>query len=88
MLFELIHFVSMLQGGGTKDKSPVLGDVSPGPQPLRIDVNPLQELARIFAELFWSPCLIPWDTNIFGVDNNSVPLYISMQDVIEIISGN
>jgi len=87
MSFELIHIVSVLQGGERKDKSPDLSDVSPS-QPLRIDVNPLQKLARISAELFGSPCLIRWEASIFGVDNNGVPLYISYQDVIEILSGS
>ena len=40
MSFELIHIVSVLQDGRRKDKSPVLGDVSPS-QPLHTDVNPL-----------------------------------------------
>jgi len=87
MSFALIHIVSVLQGSGRKDKSPILDDVSPG-QPLRTDVNPLQELARISIELFGSPSLIPWDARNFGVDNNGVPLYISYQDVIEILSGS
>jgi len=59
MSFEFIHFVSVLQDGGRKDKFLVLGDVSPGPQPLRTNVNPLQELARISTELFGSLSLIP-----------------------------
>jgi len=50
-----------------------------------MNVNPLQELARLSHELFDSPCAIPWDEAIFGVDNVGVPLYISLQDVLEII---
>jgi len=47
-----------------------------------------QELARISVELFHSPCLIRWDETIFRVDNNGVPLYILIQDVLEIIQEN
>jgi len=31
MLFQLIHFVSVLQDGGTKEKSPIIDGLSPRP---------------------------------------------------------
>ena len=49
-------------------------------------MNPLQELTRVCYELFNNPLQIPWDASIFGVDG--VPLYISMQDILELIQGN
>jgi len=45
-------------------------------------------LVRISHELFESACAIPWDETIFGVNNGGIPLYIAMQDVVEIIQGN
>jgi len=51
-------------------------------------VNPVQELARISHELFDLPCTIPWDEPIFGMDNVGVSLYISLQDVLEVIQRN
>ena len=50
------------------------------------EVNPIQELARILHELFDSPTQIPWQPSIFGIDG--VPLYITMQDIVELISGS
>jgi len=85
LLFELIYFVYVLQDRGTKDKSPV-DDLSPRSPPLESKVNPLQELTRVCYELFNNPLQIPWDASMFGVDG--VPLYISMQDIFELIQGN
>jgi len=41
MLFQLIHFVSVIQDGGRKANSPIVGGLSPKSQPLQTDVNPL-----------------------------------------------
>jgi len=49
----------MLQNGGRKDKSLIVGGLSPKSQPLQTGVNPLQELARISHELFDTTCVIP-----------------------------
>jgi len=73
---------------GRKDKSSIVGGLSPKSQPLQTNVNPLHELAKISHELFNTTCTILRDEAIFGVDNAGVPLYIAMQDVLEIIQGN
>jgi len=54
----------------------------------RKEKSPIQELTRISHDLFESPCPIAWDEAIFGMDNYGVPLYISIQDVLDIIQGN
>jgi len=59
MLFQLIYFVSVLHDGGWKEKSQIVGGLSPKSQPLQTDGNPIQELARISHELFKSNCVIP-----------------------------
>jgi len=46
MLFELIHFVYVLQDCGRKEKSPAR-DLSPRSQPFKSEVNPLQELTQV-----------------------------------------
>jgi len=46
MLFQLIHFVFVLQDGGMKEKSPIVGGLSPKSQSLQTDGNPIQELVR------------------------------------------
>jgi len=69
MLFELIHFVYVLQDRGSKEKSPA-DDLSPRSPPLESKVNLLQELTRILHELFNNPVQIPWDASIFGVDGS------------------
>jgi len=43
-------------------------------------------LTRILHELFAQPAQIPWQLSIFGIDG--VPLYITMQDIVELISGS
>jgi len=48
-------------------------------------VNPLQEFTCILYELFNNLVQIPRDAYIFGVDG--VPLYISMQDILEHVQG-
>jgi len=78
----------MLQDDDRKDKSLIIGGLSPKSQPLQRGVNRLQKLARISHELFDTTCAIPWDETICGVDNAGVPLYIAMQDVLEIIQGS
>jgi len=75
MLFELIHFVYVLQDRRSKEKSPA-DDLTPKSPPLESEVNPLQKLTRIYYELFNNLVQISWDASIFGV--NGVPLYISM----------
>jgi len=48
-------------------------------------VNPIQELVRVSYQMFQDSYVIPWDATLFGVDNDGIPLYITMQDVFEII---
>jgi len=79
--------LSCLQSRGRKEKSPI-GGLSPESQPLQKIVNPIQELARVSHDLFESVCTIPLNETIFGVDNGGIPLYIAMQDVLNIIQGN
>jgi len=38
--------------------------------------------------MFDSSCVIEWDKRVFGVDNGSIPLYLYIQDLIEIMQGN
>jgi len=38
--------------------------------------------------MFQDSCVIPWDATLFEVDNGGISLYITMQDVFEIIQGN
>jgi len=85
MLFELIHFVYVLQDCRRKEKSPA-DDLSPRSPPLESEVNPLQELTHVCYKLFNNHLQILWDASVFGVDG--VPLYISMQDILELIKGN
>jgi len=75
----------VLQDQGSKGKSPV-HDLSPRSTPAESEVNPLQELTRVLHELFNSPAQIPWQPSIFGIDG--IPLYISMQDILEIVGGS
>jgi len=46
----------------------------------------LRRLVRVLHQYF--RILVPWDATLFGVDNGGIPLYITMQDVFEIIHGN
>jgi len=78
MLFELIYFVYVLQDCGRKKKSPA-GDLSLKSPPLESEVNPLQELTRIWHELFNNPLEIPWDASVFGVVNAGVPSWNSFR---------
>jgi len=59
---------------------------SPRSPPAELEVNPIQELTRILHELFAQPAQIPWQPSIFGIDG--VLLYITMQDIVELISGS
>jgi len=43
------------------------------------------ELLRLSHDMFDSPCAIEWDQRVFGVDNGGIPLYLYMQDLIEIL---
>jgi len=80
-----------LQDSERNLKSPALGSLDPEPQlpqqPQPI-VNPIQELLRLSHDMFDSPCAIEWDKGVFGVDNSGIPLYLYMQDLIEIVQGN
>jgi len=75
----------VLQDRGRKEKS-LADDLSPRSPPLESEVNPLQEFTRVCYELFNNPLQIPWDASIFEVDG--VLLYISMQEILELIQGN
>ena len=75
----------MLQDQGSKEKSPA-HDLSPRSPPAKSEVNPLQELTRILHEYFSNPAQIPWKASIFGIEG--VPLYISMQDIWELVGGS
>jgi len=75
----------VLQDQGSKGKSQV-HDLSPRSTPAESEVNPLQELTRVLHELFNSPAQIPWQPSILGIDG--IPLYISMQDILEIVGGS
>jgi len=88
MLFKLIILLSCLSDRGKKEKSPIIISLSPESQSLQPNVNLIQELVRIFYDLFKPACVIPCDETIFGVDNSVIPLYIVMQDVFEIIQEN
>jgi len=47
----------------------------------------LQAYLYILNNNVWC-CVILLDGTMFGVDNNKISLYITMQDVFEIIQGN
>jgi len=49
-------------------------------------VNPLQEFTHILHEYFNNPAQIPWKASIFGIEG--IPLYISMQDMWELVGGS
>ena len=74
----------MLQDQVSKKKSPA-NDLSPRSPPAESELNPLQELTHILYELFNNPAQIPWNASIFGMEG--VPLYISMQDILELVGG-
>jgi len=75
----------VLQDQGSKGKSSA-HDLSPRSPPAELEVNPLQELTRILYELFNNPAQISWEPSIFGMEG--VPLYISMQDILELVDGS
>jgi len=77
----------VLQDRERKQKSPSPAG-SPRSPPHESEVNPPQELTKICHEYFNNPLEIEWKASIFGVDNAGVPLYIYMQDILEIIQGN
>jgi len=85
--FRFILYICyyVLQDSGMRQKSPIGGDLSPQVQPY---VNQIQELVRISHQMFQDSCVIPWDATLFSVGNGGIPLYITMQDVFEIIQGN
>jgi len=65
------------------------GPLSPQVQPqVQPYVDTIQELVRVSHQMFQDSRVIPWDATLFGVDNGGIPLYITMQDVFEIIQGN
>ena len=79
-----------LQDCGRNLKSPNLSGLSSEPQPpqqLQPIVNPIQELLKLSHDMFDSPCAIEWDQTIFGVDNGGIPLYVSIQDIIDVVQG-
>jgi len=75
----------VLQDQGSKGKSPT-HDLSPRSPPTESEVNPLQELTCILHEYFNNLAQIPWKTFIFGIEG--APLYISMQDIWELVGGS
>ena len=75
----------MLQDQGSKEKSPA-DDLSPRSPPTESEVNPIQELTHILYELFNNPAQMPWDASVFRMEG--VPLYISMQDILELVGGS
>ena len=75
----------MLQDQGSKKKS-LAEDLSPRSPPAELEVNPIQELTRILYELFNNVAQMPWDAYVFGMEG--VPLYISMQDILELVGGS
>jgi len=38
--------------------------------------------------MYDSPCPISWDDRVFGVNNGGMPLYIYMNDIMEIAMGS
>jgi len=75
----------VLQGQGSKGKSPG-HDLSPRSPPAESKVNPLQELTHILYEYFNNPAQIPWQASTLGIEG--VPLYILMQDMLELVDGS
>jgi len=61
MLFKLIYNVCYhaLHNRKRKEKLPIVGDLSPEPQPLLPNVNPSQELVKVSHQLFELACIIP-----------------------------
>jgi len=37
--------------------------------------------------MYDSPCPISWDHKVFGVNNGGMPLYVYMNDIMEITMG-
>ena len=74
----------MLEDRGSKEKS-LADDLSPRSPPLESEVHPLQEFTCILYELFNNFVQIPWDASIFGMEG--VSLYISMQDILELVQS-
>jgi len=75
----------VLQDQGSKGKSPA-HDLSPRSPPAESKVSPLQELTRILHEYSNNPTQIPRKAFIFGIEG--VPLYVSMQDIWELVGGS
>jgi len=75
----------VLQDQGNKGKS-LAHDLSPRSPPAESEMNTVQELTRILHEYFNNPAQIPWKASVFGIE--SVPLYTSMQDMWELVSGS
>jgi len=38
--------------------------------------------------MYDSPCPISWDYKVFGVNNGGMPLYVYMNDIMEIPMGS
>jgi len=51
-------------------------------------MNPIQELFRLSHIMYDSPCPISWDHRVFGVKNGGMPLYVYMNDIMEIAMGS
>lgn len=46
--------------------------------------DPLYKMTLMILELFLKPMQVPWDSTVFGVYNDDVPLYIKHEDLSEI----
>ena len=91
MLFKLIHFIILvteLWKVSEITKSWWFNSWDPATRATPDKCESNSRVASNSHDMFDSPCAICWDETIFGVDKGGIPLYISMQDVFEIIQGN